>query len=192
MKAKIISLILLFIIISCNKIQEKKDDLIESSKNKAKSIAIKIWVKSLKNTFEFLTITEEFKVTDYYKYPAEFKVQNIEGKKLNFPGSFNTYFFKYKYSEREKILEFLLSQKTTHEELSDKSFFETNISENNYKLNFVEQNFPDNKKDILFFFEIKNIKNLNFYSCNRYPNQNLIAFDEENKIAYHLVDIYLD
>jgi ssDNA-binding Zn-finger/Zn-ribbon topoisomerase 1 len=56
----------------------------------------------------------------------------------------------------------------------------------------VEQNFPANKKDILFFIEIKNHKNLKFYSCNRYPNQNLIAFDEENKTAYHLVDIYLD
>lgn len=182
----------LLLIVSCNKIQEKKDELIEASKNKAKNIALKTWEKSVKNTFEFLTTTEKFKVTDYYKYPTEFKIQNIEGKKLNFPGSFNTYFFKYKYSKKEQILEFLLRQETTHEELSDKSFSETDISTVNNKLNFVEQNFPANKKDILFFIEIKNHKNLKFYSCNRYPNQNLIAFDEENKTAYHLVDIYLD
>jgi hypothetical protein len=70
----------LLLIVSCNKIQEKKDELIEASKNKAKNIALKTWEKSVKNTFEFLTTTEKFKVTDYYKYPTEFKIQNIESK----------------------------------------------------------------------------------------------------------------
>src|SRR5690606_37896827 len=102
---------------------------------------------------------------------------------------FYSCYFKYE-SDTTDILKFLSNLKTQQPDISDSTFVELDGTEMKDHLQFIESEMPKFKKEILFFYEIEDIQNLEFYRCNKFPNANYLAIYIDNGIIYHLIESY--
>jgi hypothetical protein len=182
---------ILIVFCSCQRAKKKGKELIEKSKTEIADVSKKAWKKSVNFAFNSFSSTEKVNLSDIYSDDNIPETDEMKSVQINFPPNFYSCYFKYK-SDKTEMLEFLSNLKTKHSDISDAETEKTNGSEMKKNLEFIEREMPEFKKEILFFYGIKNIENIEFYRCNKYPNANYLAIDIDNGIIYHLIEKYWD
>ena len=186
-----ILLITLVFFISCNKVKNKGNELIEKSKKKVSIVSKKAWEKSIKFAFNNLSTSENISLEKIYPDNKLPPIKMIESIKIKYPSNFYSCYFKYE-SKKDGILNFLSSLKTRLPKISDKKYIKIKKEVFLKKFDFIEKITPNVNNKIEFFKEIKNIKEMEYYRCNKYPNANYIAIDIKNGTIYHLIEKYWD
>jgi hypothetical protein len=190
MKTQIKIIILTFIIFcSCQRAKNKGKKLIEKSKIEIADVSKKTWRKSVNFAFNSFSSTENVALKDIYSDDNIPKIDEIKSVQINFPPNFYSCYFKYK-ADKTEIIKFLSDLKTKLPDISDGETEKVNGKEMKNNLEFIEREMPKFKKEISFFYAIKNIENIEFYRCNKYPNASYLAIDIENGIIYHLIERY--
>ena len=187
---KTISAILL-VFFSCSKFEEKKNDLLQKSKNKLTNTSEKVWKKGVEKAFEYSTEISTTNFEDIYGKNSNISIKNQSGKRIEYIGNFYQCFLKYD-ADKNEILNFLNSLKTNHPEISDKKHSIIDNQLINEKLNFVKSKFPEIYEQINFFTYFEKEKYLEYYQINKYPHSNILIFSKENGKIYHFVENYQD
>lgn len=182
-------LAVLLFFFSCSKIEEKKNVIIEKTKNKATETSIKVWKKGVDKLFEFSTTIKPAKFEDIYGKNTGIEIKNESGKQIEYIGNFYNCFFKYN-ANIEDVLKFLDNLETSHPEISDEKYKVSDKYLIDEKLSFLETKFPDIISQIVFFTEFDKKKNLEYYSINKYPYSNIIIYDKLTNTIYHFVENY--
>lgn len=182
---------LLVVFCSCQRTKNKGKELIEKSKIEVADVSKKAWKKSVNFAFNSFSSTDKVNLSDIYSNENIPEMDEIKSVQINFPPNFYSCYFKYK-SNKTEMLKFLSDLKTKQSDISDTETEKTDGSEMKNNLEFIARKMPEFKKEILFFYEIKNIENIEFYRCNKYPNTNYLAIDIDNGIIYHLIGKYWD
>jgi hypothetical protein len=182
---------ILIVFCSCQRAKNKEKELIEKSKTKITNVSKKAWKKSVNFAFKSFSSTEKVNLNDIYSDENIPEIDEIKSVQINFLPNFHSCYFKYK-SDKSEMIDFLSDLKTKQSDISDTETEKTDGSELKKNLEFIEDEMPEFKKEISFFYEIENIKNIEFYRCNKYPNANYLAIDIDNGIIYHLIEKYWD
>lgn len=189
-QTKIIFLIIITFC-SCQRTKNKSKELIEKSKTEIADVSKKTWKKTLSFAFNSFSSTENVNLKDIYSDATIPEIVEIKSVQINFPPNFYSCYFKYE-SDKTQILKFLSNLETSQPDITDSTFVESDGTEMKDHLKFIESEMPKFKKEILFFYEIEDIQNLEFYRCNKFPNANYLAIDMDNGVIYHLVNSYWD
>ncbi len=187
-------LILIFSLIilnSCQKAKENGQELIVKSTDKVKSKGKVLWKSMFEKTISTLTTTREITFQEVFKKADSLNVKESNGILIESPGGFYSGFLKYQADDKA-ILNFIANQSTVIPDISNVTFSKIDSIELYEKLDFIEQKFPDIKKQLDFFYEIKEKQNLIFYKFNKYPNSNIIVVDASNGTLYHFYEKYWD
>lgn len=182
---------ILILFCSCQRAKNKGKELIEKSKTEITDVSKKTWKKSINFAFNSFSTTEKVKLNDMYINENLPEIDEMKSIQINFPPNFYSCYFKYK-SNKTKMLEFLSNLKTKRSDISDIKAKKTHGTEIKRNLEFIKLEMPEFKKEISFFYEIENIRNIEFYQCNKYPNANYLAIDIDSGIVYHLIEKYWD
>lgn len=184
---------ILFLIVialcSCQRTKNKGKELFEKSKTEIADVSKNAWKKSANLAFNSFSSTENVSLKDIYSDETILEMHEIKSLQINFLPNFYSCYFKYE-SDTTDILKFLSNLKTQQPDISDSTFVELDGTEMKDHLQFIESEMPKFKKEILFFYEIEDIQNLEFYRCNKFPNANYLAIDIDNGIIYHLIESY--
>ena len=192
MKTEIkIILSILIIFCSCERGKNKGKEFVEKSKTEIADVSKKTWKKSVNFAFNKLSSTENTALEGIYPNENIPEMEKIKSIQINTPPNFYSCYFKYK-SNKAEILEFLSDLKTERPDISDAKAIKTDGQEMIERLEFIDNELTEFKKEISFFEKINDIENLEFYRCNKYPNVNYIAVDIENGIIFHLIQNYWD
>jgi hypothetical protein len=188
MKNWLIKIFIVTALTSCQQAKDKGKELVEKSADKTKKELSNLlgWAfdnvcnysKSKKTTFQ-----EAFGNQD------SLKVKNIDGLWVDFSFGFYSCFLKYK-ADKMTILNFISNQYTSLPDISDQSYLKTDSTEINITLRFIESEYPDIKKKLGFFYEIRQLSKLEYYQCSKYPNDHLIVFDPATATIYHHYENY--
>jgi hypothetical protein len=184
-------LIVLTTLTSCQRAKDKGEELIDKSVDKAKETAKKAWKTGVDKTFDALTTTEKSSFTKVFKTGDSLNVEDIEGLWIDFPVSFYYCFLKYK-ADKDIILNYISAQPTKLPIISDETYYKTDTVGMFKNLRFIAKEHPEIKKQLDFFYEIKDKDNLEYYRCNKYPNAHYIIIDAETRTIYHHIESYWD
>ena len=194
-------LLFLLFLIACQKVTNKSKDVIDKtevvikensnriiskSKKEIKKGASNTWEKSVKFSFNEFTTTENIRLSQVYLNENIPRIEELNGIKFIYPISFYSCYLSYK-ADKAEILNFLSNIKTRLPDISDQKYRETSGKEIKKNLEHIEEEFPDFKNKIIFFYELENSKDIQFYNCTKYPNANYLAIDNENGIIYHMI-----
>ncbi|HAR72794.1 MAG TPA: hypothetical protein DCR77_05230 [Flavobacteriaceae bacterium] len=188
---KNIFLLFFFIIFSCSKIDEVKDNTIQKVKNKASTTTEVVWKKSVDKLFQNTTAINSIKLGEVYDKGLIFEIKNQKGVKIDFLGGFYQCFFKYQ-SDKNDLFKFLNDLKTDKADISDNELMKTNEVTILEKINFIKSKFPEIYNKLDFFTEFNNIGELEYYQIAKYPHYNILIYDKSNNTFYHFVENYQD
>ncbi|NRD19470.1 hypothetical protein HNV08_05375 [Winogradskyella eckloniae] len=186
-----ILLVLLISIYSCQRAKNKGKEIIKTSKNEISNVSKKAWEKSINYAFNSLSYAENISLIDIYSEEDLPEMDKINGVRINCPPNFYTCFFKYK-SNKTEILEFLSNLNTKPNDIFDKEPIQTDEYYMHKSLEFIEEQLPNFKNNISFFNDLKAIKSIEYYRCNKFPYENYLAIDIDNEIIYHIIKNYWD
>ena len=188
---KNIFLLFFFIIFSCSKIDEVKDNTIQKVKNKASTTTEVVWKKSVDKLFQNTTAINSIKLGEVYDKGLIFEIKNQKGVKIDFLGGFYQCFFKYQ-SDKNDLFKFLNDLKTDKADISDNELMKTNEVTILEKINFIKSKFPEIYNKLDFFTEFNNIGELEYYQIAKYPHYNILIYDKSKNTYYHFVENYQD
>ncbi|SHG68292.1 hypothetical protein SAMN05421866_1208 [Chryseobacterium oranimense] len=192
MKKYILPVIPVFLLISCNKIEEKIDQTVqktaETVQQKAQQAVEETVKKTVSESINSLTNSQDVKFNQVF--PAEGKpiVTEDTGKKFKFPNGSEGYIFKYK-SDIAVLLPFLEKQPSTDENKSDKTARKIDGQSIIDKISFVSKFLPENTIDTSFLEDIKNDKNIEYYKLKRFPNNSTIIYNPKNQTIIQYVEV---
>ncbi|WP_343610305.1 hypothetical protein [Chryseobacterium oranimense] len=192
MKKYILPVIPVFLLISCNKIEEKIDQTVqktaETVQQKAQQAVEETVKKTVSESINSLTNSQDVKFNQVF--PAEGKpiVTEDIGKKFKFPNGSEGYIFKYK-SDIAVLLPFLEKQPSTDENKSDKTARKIDGQSIIDKISFVSKFLPENTIDTSFLEDIKNDKNIEYYKLKRFPNNSTIIYNPKNQTIIQYVEV---
>jgi hypothetical protein len=118
-------------------------------------------------------------------------VKEIEGQWIDWPFGYYYCFLQYK-ADRSAVLNYIASIPTALPDISDASYTKTDTTHLYENLALIEKDHPDLKKNLLFFYAIKDKKHLEYYACSRYPNAHILVFDPKTGMIYHHFERYAD
>ncbi|WP_265129749.1 hypothetical protein [Chryseobacterium oranimense] len=192
MKKYILPVIPVFLLISCNKIEEKIDQTVqktaETVQQKAQQAVEETVKKTVSESINSLTNSQDVRFNQVF--PAEGKpiVTEDTGKKFKFPNGSEGYIFKYK-SDIAVLLPFLEKQPSTDENKSDKTARKIDGQSIIDKISFVSKFLPENTIDTSFLEDIKNDKNIEYYKLKRFPNNSTIIYNPKNQTIIQYVEV---
>lgn len=186
-----ILLFLLTTVISCQRAKDKGYELVDKSISKIKNGAGSLVKSGVKKAIRALTITKKTTFQTVFGKKGSLNVQEIDGVWVDSPPSFYRCFLKYKANKRT-ILNFISHQPTRLPAMSDESYAKTDRKEIDTKLDFIEKEFTDVRAQLNFFYEIRQLNNLEYYTCHKYPNAHLIVFHPATGTIYHYSENYWD
>lgn len=192
MKKYILPVIPVFLLISCNKIEEKIDQTVqktaETVQQKAQQAVEETVKKTVSESINSLTNSQDVKFNQVFPSEGKPIVTEDTGKKFKFPNGSEGYIFKYK-SDIAVLLPFLEKQPSTDENKSDKTARKIDGQSIIDKISFVSKFLPENTIDTSFLEDIKNDKNIEYYKLKRFPNNSTIIYNPKNQTIIQYVEV---
>ncbi|WP_234108922.1 MULTISPECIES: hypothetical protein [Chryseobacterium] len=189
MKRTLITLSLLFLMLSCSKIEETVNTTVESATQKAQDKAKETIQKTVNEQLSKVVNAETVKFETVFPHSNGLLLENEVGKKVAFPNGAPFFIFKYKTAEKDLLLKTLVEQATSDEARSKKDFEKidgTNIVE---KLTFFERFLPENTIDMSFLDDLKNDETIEYYKIKRFPNASTVIYNPKNGMVYQFVEV---
>lgn len=173
---------------ACQQAKKEGRELMDRSMHKAQ----KVWAKAVDKTFDSMISERKSSFREEFGAAADsLKVKEIAGQWIDFPFGYYYCFLQYK-ADKKAVLDYIAARPTSHPGISDVSYTETDTTHLYENLALIETNHPYLKKNLLFFYAIKDKKNLEYYACSRYPNAHILVFDPKTGVIYHHFERYAD
>lgn len=192
MKKYILPVIPVFLLISCNKIEEKIDQTVqkttETVQQKAQQAVEETVKKTVSESINSLTNSQDVKFNKVFPNEGKPIVTEDTGKKFKFPNGSEGYIFKYK-SDIAVLLPFLEKQPSADENKSDKTARKIDGQSIIDKISFVSKFLPENTFDTSFLEDIKSDKNIEYYKLKRFPNSSTIIYNPKNQTIIQYVEV---
>lgn len=192
MKKYILPVIPVFLLISCNKIEEKIDQTVqkttETVQQKAQQAVEETVKKTVSESINSLTNSQDVKFNEVFPDGGKPVVTEDTGKKFKFPNGSEGYIFKYK-ADIAALLPFLEKQPSSDESKSDKAARKIDGQSIIDKITFVSKFLPENTFDTSFLEDIKNDKNIEYYRLKRFPNNSTIIYNPKNQTIIQYVEV---
>lgn len=192
MKKYILPVIPVFLLISCNKIEEKIDQTVqkttETVQQKAQQAVEETVKKTVSESLNSLTNSQDVKFNQVFPDGGKSIVSEETGKKFKFPNGSEGYIFKYK-SDIAVLLPFLETQPTSDENKSEKTAHKIDGQSIIDKISFVLKFLPENTFDTGFLEDIKNDKNIEYYRLKRFPNNSTIIYNPKTQTIIQYVEV---
>lgn len=102
---KKILITILIVFCSCQRANDKGQELIKKSKSEIANVSKKTWKKSVNFAFNSFSSTEKVNLSDIYSDENIPEMDEMKSVQINFPPNFYSCYFKYK-SNKIKILKF--------------------------------------------------------------------------------------
>ncbi|WP_304344493.1 hypothetical protein [Chryseobacterium koreense] len=189
MKYTLITFSALFLVFSCNKIEESVSQTITSAKDKAQQKATEMVQETVNEQLNKVVNAEAVKFETVFPHSNGLLLENEVGKKVAFPNGTPFFIFKYKTSEKDLLLKTLVEQPTSDEARSKKDFEKINGANIVEKLTFFERFLPENTIDMSFLDDIKNDENIEYYKIKRFPNASTVIYNPKNGMVYQFVEV---
>jgi hypothetical protein len=173
---------------SCQQAKDKGKELIVKSADKTKKELGNIIGWAFDNVSNY-SKAKKTTFQDAFGKQDSLNIKDIDGLWVDFSFGFYSCFLKYK-TDKKTILNFISNQYTGRPDISDQSYLTTDSTEINNSLRFIESEYPDIKKQLGFFYEIRQLDKLEYYKCSKYPNDHLIVFDPATETIYHHYENY--
>ncbi len=192
MKKYILPVITAFLLISCNKIEEKIDETVqkttETVQQKAQQAVEETVKKTVNESINSLTHSEDVKFNTVFPAKGPSVVSEEKGRKIKIPGRSEGYIFKYK-ADIAVLLPFLESQPTSDESKSEKTARKIDGQSIIDKISFLSKFLPDNTFDASILEDIKSDKNIQYYKLKRFPNSSTIIYNPKNQTIIQYVEV---
>ncbi len=192
MKKYILPVITAFLLVSCNKIEEKIDQTVqkttETVQQKTQQVVEETVKKTVNESINSLTNSEDVKFNTVFPSTGASIVSEEKGKKIKIPGRPEGYIFKYK-ADIAVLLPFLESQPTSDENKSDKTARKIDGQNIIDKISFISKFLPDNTFDTRILEDIKSDKNIQYYKLKRFPNSSTIIYNPKNQTIIQYVEV---
>ncbi|MDN3691712.1 hypothetical protein QWZ06_05330 [Chryseobacterium tructae] len=192
MKKYILPVIATFLLVSCNKIEEKIDQTVQETKEKVQQKAQQAVEETVKKTvnesINSLTHSEDVKFSRVFPNAGSDMISEEKGKKIKLPTGTEGYIFKYK-ADIAVLLPFLEKQATSNEGKSDKTARKIDGQTIINKISLLSKFLPDNTFDTSFLEDIKTDKSIQYYKLKRFPNSSTIIFNPKNKTIIQYVEV---
>lgn len=192
MKKYILSVIPVFLIVSCNKIEEKIDQTVqkttETVQQKAQQAVEETVKKTVSESINSLANSQDVKFSEVFPGAEKPVVTEDSGKKFKFPNGSEGYILKYK-SDLKVLLPFLESRPSTDENKSDKTARKIDGQSIIDKISFVSKFLPENSLDTSFLEDIRNDKNIEYYKLKRFPHSSTIIYNPKNQTVIQYVEV---
>ncbi|MCE3076532.1 hypothetical protein [Chryseobacterium gwangjuense] len=192
MKKLILPVITAFLLVSCNKIEEKIDQTVqkttETVQQKAQEAVDETVKKTVNESINSLTNSEDVQFNQVFPGSDKAMVSEEKGKKFKFPNGSEGFIFKYK-ADKATLIPFLESQPTTDENKSDKTARKIDGQKILDKISLVEKFLPENTIDSGFLDDIKNDTSIEYYKLKRFPNSSTIIYNPKNQTVLQYVEV---
>lgn len=192
MKKYILPVIPVFLLISCNKIEEKIDETVqkttETVQQKAQQAVEETVKKTVSESINSLANSQDVKFNEVFPNEGKSVVSEDTGKKFKFPNGSEGYIFKYK-SDIAVLLPFLEKQPSSDESKSDKTARKIDGQSIIDKISFVSKFLPENTFDTSFLEDIKSDKSIEYYKLKRFPNNSTIIYNPKNQTIIQYVEV---
>lgn len=181
-----------FLLISCNKIEEKIDETVqkttETVQQKAQQAVEETVKKTVSESINSLANSQDVKFNQVFPNEGKSVVSEDTGKKFKFPNGSAGYIFKYK-SDIAVLLPFLEKQPSSDESKSDKTARKIDGQSIIDKISFVSKFLPENTFDTGFLEDIKSDKSIEYYKLKRFPNNSTIIYNPKNQTIIQYVEV---
>ncbi|KMQ67929.1 hypothetical protein ACM39_11370 [Chryseobacterium sp. FH2] len=192
MKKIILPIVTIFLLISCNKIEEKIDQTVqktaETVQKKAQEVAEETVTKAVSESINSLTNSEDVQFNQVFPGSVKNIITEEKGKKFKFPNGSEGFIFKYK-ADKTVLIPFLESLASSDESKSDKSARKINGQSIIDKISFIEKFLPENIVDSSFLEDVKNDKSIEYYKLKRFPNNSTIIYNPKNQTVLQYVEV---
>lgn len=188
MKHKLIAGLMVFAVISCNKIEETVTQTVTSAKEKAQQKTNEIVQETITEQVGKVVGAENIAFKDVFPN-SSLVLENEVGRKLAFPNGTPFYVFKYKTQDKDLLLKTLLEQPTTDESQSETEYEKVDGSAIIEKITFFEKFLPANSIDLSFINEIKTDRGIQYYKIKRFPNASTVIYSPKTSQVYHFVEV---
>ncbi|UMQ43750.1 hypothetical protein MKS83_08600 [Chryseobacterium sp. Y16C] len=192
MKKLILTIVPAFLLVSCNKIEEKINQTVqkttETVKQKAQDAVEETVKKTVNESINSLTNSQDVKFNQVFPGADKAIISEGTGKKFKFPNGSEGFVFKYK-ADKATLIPFLESQHTTDENKSDKTARKIDGQSIIDKISFVEKFLPENTIDSGFLDDIKNDNSIEYYRLKRFPNSSTIIYNPKNQTVLQYVEV---
>lgn len=192
MKKYILPVMATFLLVSCNKIEEKIDQTVQETKDKVQQKAQQAVEETVKNTvnesINSLTNSEDVKFSTVFSTVGSGMISEEKGKKIKLPTGTEGYVFKYK-ADITAVLSFLEKQPTADEGKSDKTARKIDGQSIINKISLLSKFLPDNTFDTSFLEDLKTEKSIQYYKLKRFPNSSTIIYNPKNQTIIQYVEV---
>lgn len=189
MKKIILSTLLVLAITSCHKIEESVTTIVTETKQKAQQKAQETIQETVNEQLGKLVNAENAEFNQIFPHQNNLTLENVTGKKVEFPNGTPFFVFKYKTAEKDLLLTTLVEQPTTEEAKSTKEFQKVDGNSILEKITFFEKFLPANTIDMSFLDDIKNDKSIEYYKIKRFPNASTIIYNPKTEMVYQFVEV---
>lgn len=162
-----------------------------ASCQRAKDTGKKLWASLVGKIFTSATTTERTTFQEVFGKRDSLHVRESEGLRVEFAVGFYAYFLTY-HADQDSVLHFLSSQHTKLPDISEPIAVQSDGFEMNKALKSIESKYPDVRKQLDFFYLARQKSNIEYYSCNKYPNAHHLAFDTATGLVFHHIENYWD
>lgn len=189
MKKIILSTLLILALTSCDKIEESVTTIVTETKQKAQQKAQETIQETVNEQLGKLVNAENAEFNEIFPHQNNLRLENVTGKKVEFPNGTPFFVFKYKTEEKDLLLKTLVEQPTTEEAKSTKEFQKVDGNSILEKITFFEKFLPANTIDMSFLDDIKNDKSIEYYKIKRFPNASTIIYNPKTEMVYQFVEV---
>ncbi|KAA2224335.1 hypothetical protein [Chryseobacterium sediminis] len=185
MKKYILPVVTAFLLVSCNKIEEKIDQTVQQKTQQVVEETVK---KTVNESINSLTNSEDVKFNTVFPGTGAAIISEEKGKKIKIPGRSEGYIFKYK-ADIAVLLPFLEGQPTSDESKSEKKARKIDGQNIIDKISLLSKFLPDNTFDTSVLEDIKSDKNIQYYKLKRFPNSSTIIYNPKNQTIIQYVEV---
>lgn len=191
MKKYILPVVTTFLLVSCNKIEEKIDQTVQETTEKVQQKAQQAVEETVKKTvnesINSITNSQDVKFNEVFPN-SESLISEEKGKKIKLPTGTEGYVFKYK-ADIAVLLPFLEKQSTSDESKSEKTARKIDGQSIISKISLVSKFLPENTFDTSFLEDIKTDKSIQYYKLKRFPNSSTIIYNPKNQTIIQYVEV---
>ncbi|OCA70449.1 hypothetical protein BBI01_10835 [Chryseobacterium artocarpi] len=191
MKKYILPVVTTFLLVSCNKIEEKIDQTVQETTEKVQQKAQQAVEETVKKTvnesINSITNSQDVKFNEVFPNSKSL-ISEEKGKKIKLPTGTEGYVFKYK-ADIAVLLPFLEKQATSDESKSEKTARKIDGQSIISKISLVSKFLPENTFDTSFLEDIKTDKSIQYYKLKRFPNSSTIIYNPKNQTIIQYVEV---
>lgn len=176
-------------LVSCDKISETVSESMSAAADKAQQKTTEAVQQTVHEQLQKLMNAESVSFQGVFSGTEELQLDHLVGKKLTFPNGSPLYIFRYKTTDRAKLIHTLVAQPTSDESQSMKTFEKLDGSNMVEKLAFLEKFVPANTIDLSFFNDMKTNPQIEYYKIQRFPHASTVIVNPKTGMVYHFVEV---